>query len=51
MERVADIVKQHGHRPMSELVDVMYHSAADFGGSAPQQDDITIVVGKVNAPA
>ena len=43
MERVAGIVRDHSHLSMAELVNVMYHSAADFGGSAQQQDDITIV--------
>lgn len=43
MERVAALVRDHGHLPMTKLVDVMYRSAAAFGGSAPQRDDITIV--------
>ncbi len=43
MERVANILKQHCHLPMAELVDVMYEATVEFGGSAPQLDDITIV--------
>ena len=43
MDRVADLIREHGHLPMAELVNAMYHAARDFAGSAPQQDDVTIV--------
>jgi anti-sigma regulatory factor (Ser/Thr protein kinase) len=43
MERVLGVMNEHGHRPMEELVTAMYEAAGEFGGSAPQHDDITIV--------
>jgi anti-sigma regulatory factor (Ser/Thr protein kinase) len=43
MDRVASVLDAHSHLPMAELVDVMYQRAVEFGGSAPQLDDITIV--------
>jgi anti-sigma regulatory factor (Ser/Thr protein kinase) len=43
MERVAAIVREHGHLDMVDLVDTIYQAARAFGGRARQQDDITIV--------
>jgi anti-sigma regulatory factor (Ser/Thr protein kinase) len=43
MERVLEVMKEHSHRPMAELVNVLHKAAGEFGGSAPQRDDITIV--------
>ena len=43
MDRVVQVIKEHGHRPMAELVTAMYDAAGEFGGTAPQLDDITIV--------
>ena len=43
MDRVLEIMREHSHRPMAELVNLMYEAAGEFGGSAPQRDDITIV--------
>lgn len=44
MDRVATLVRKHGHRPMAELMEVIKDAALAFGGEAPQLDDITIVL-------
>jgi phosphoserine phosphatase len=41
---VAEIIRRHHHRPMSEVVDIMLRSVRDYGASSPQADDITIVL-------
>jgi sigma-B regulation protein RsbU (phosphoserine phosphatase) len=44
MQRVADIVRELQDRPMAELMETLKTEAQNFGGSAPQLDDITIVL-------
>jgi phosphoserine phosphatase len=44
MDRVAALVREFKDRPMQELMQSLRDAAADFGGSAPQLDDITIVL-------
>jgi len=44
MDRVADIVRGHRDRPMVEMMETLKAAAQSFGGSAPQLDDITIVL-------
>lgn len=41
---VADVVSRYHQKPMTELVSLMLAEARAFGGSAPQSDDITIVL-------
>jgi len=43
-ERVAEIMKQHHSSPMSELGQKLVDAAFEFGGDAPQADDITLVL-------
>jgi phosphoserine phosphatase len=43
-ERVAAIFREHHHLPMSRLSDLLIRAAMDFGGDAPQADDITLVL-------
>ena len=43
MKGVSAVLKEHNHLPMADLVNVLYEAATEFGGSAPQRDDITIV--------
>jgi sigma-B regulation protein RsbU (phosphoserine phosphatase) len=43
-DRVADIMRSHHTRPMAELCQVLVDAAKDFGGEAPQADDITLVL-------
>jgi sigma-B regulation protein RsbU (phosphoserine phosphatase) len=42
--RVADIVVRHHRLPMAELTDRLVKAAFEFGGEAPQADDITAVL-------
>jgi len=42
--RVAEIFKTHHQLPMAELTNRLIKSVQQFGGSAPQQDDITLVL-------
>jgi len=49
--RVAELVKKHQHRPMSELNSCFMAAIESFAGEAEQQDDITVVLVKRNAEA
>lgn len=43
-ERVAAVIRDHHHRPMQELAQMLLTAARQFGGTAAQADDITIVL-------
>jgi sigma-B regulation protein RsbU (phosphoserine phosphatase) len=43
-ERVAAVIREHHDRPMQELVEILLGAAQEFGGTAPQADDVTIVL-------
>jgi phosphoserine phosphatase len=45
-DRVAEIMRAHHQLPMSELTQRLVDAAKEFGGEAPQADDITIVLVK-----
>jgi phosphoserine phosphatase len=44
MDRVAALVRAHRDIPMEHLLLTLRDAAATFGGTAPQLDDITIVL-------
>ncbi len=44
MDRVADVMRKVQDQPMTELMETLKAAAENFGGSAPQLDDITIVL-------
>jgi phosphoserine phosphatase RsbU/P len=46
-ERLEALIHTHGDLPPSELIDLVLHNLADFMGAAPQHDDMTIVVLRV----
>jgi sigma-B regulation protein RsbU (phosphoserine phosphatase) len=50
LERTLNIVRANWARPAGEIVETLYQSARNFAQDAPQQDDITAVVLKVEAP-
>jgi sigma-B regulation protein RsbU (phosphoserine phosphatase) len=41
---VAEVVRRYNDRPMSELLTRLLEAVRDFGGTVPQEDDITIVL-------
>ena len=43
-EGVARVIRENLRKPMTEVVTTLLRSARKFGGSAPQADDITIVL-------
>jgi phosphoserine phosphatase len=43
-DRVADIMQQHDQWPMSDLGQKLVDAAFEFGGEAPQADDVTLVL-------
>jgi sigma-B regulation protein RsbU (phosphoserine phosphatase) len=49
IERTLDVLRANRHRPAGEIVETLYRSALNFAEGAPQQDDITAVVLKVQA--
>ena len=44
-----EVIKSHYDKPVREIVDQIHKAARDFAGSLPQEDDITIVVCRVEA--
>ncbi len=43
-DRVAGVFRAHHHLPMSALSQKLIQAVQDFGGGAPQEDDITLVL-------
>jgi serine phosphatase RsbU (regulator of sigma subunit) len=43
-ERVAETIRRHQDRPMTELAEQLLEAAREFGATAPQADDVTIVL-------
>ena len=43
-DRVAKVFRTHHHLPMAELTDNLIEVVKKFGGTAPQEDDITLVL-------
>jgi phosphoserine phosphatase len=43
-EGVARVIREHSDQPMTELVRTLLKATREFGGAAPQADDITIVL-------
>jgi serine phosphatase RsbU (regulator of sigma subunit) len=43
-DRVADVFRTNHDRSMSELGSTLVKAVMDFGGDAPQADDITLVL-------
>jgi sigma-B regulation protein RsbU (phosphoserine phosphatase) len=50
VERTLEVVKANRHRSAAEIVETLYRSVRSFAEDAPQQDDITMVIVKVEAP-
>jgi len=50
IERMLDVVRANRHRLAGEIVETLYRSARSFAQEGPQEDDITAVVLKVEAP-
>ena len=42
--RVGDLVREHQHEPMSELLKLIVQEVKRFAGEAPQHDDMTILL-------
>ena len=45
-----ELVEEHGHLPIGELRERILREIAAFVGSAPQHDDMTMILLKVDAP-
>ena len=43
-DRVAQVFRTHHRLPMAELGKILIKTVKDFGGTAPQEDDITLVL-------
>lgn len=43
-QRVAEIIQANHRLPMEQLIELLVKAAIDFGGEAPQADDITLVL-------
>jgi sigma-B regulation protein RsbU (phosphoserine phosphatase) len=50
-EQLAELVEEHGHLPIVELRERILREIAAFVGGAPQHDDMTMILLKVDAPA
>jgi sigma-B regulation protein RsbU (phosphoserine phosphatase) len=47
-ERALEIVREHRDKPAQQVVEEIYQAVRKFSGSAPQTDDVTAVIVKVN---
>jgi serine phosphatase RsbU (regulator of sigma subunit) len=43
-ERVGELIRENQNLPMSELAQLLFDEATEFGAHAPQADDITILL-------
>ena len=48
-ERVQEIVRAHGDRPMTDLMAMLFAAVDAFAKGAPQEDDMTAVLVKREA--
>jgi sigma-B regulation protein RsbU (phosphoserine phosphatase) len=46
--RACEVVARHRNDPARVIVDAMFDAVLEFRGSAPQADDMTVVVVRVN---
>jgi PAS domain S-box-containing protein len=46
IEKVFNVVRDHRHQSAREIVDALYLAVEDFTASAPQLDDLTVIVAK-----
>lgn len=46
-ERVLKVIQQNRHLPAAEIVETLRQTVTDFRGAAPQEDDLTAIVIKV----
>ena len=49
--QLAELVEEHGHLPIGELRERILREITAFVGGAPQHDDMTMILLKVDAPA
>jgi sigma-B regulation protein RsbU (phosphoserine phosphatase) len=49
--QLAELVEEHGHLPIAELRERILREITAFVGGAPQHDDMTMILLKVDAPA
>ena len=49
--RSAELVEEHAHLPFDELRERILREIAAFVGGAPQHDDMTMILLKVDEPA
>jgi len=49
--QLAELVEEHGHLPIGELRERILREIAAFVGGAPQHDDMTMILIKVDVPA
>ena len=49
--QLAELVEEHGHLPIGELRERILREIAAFVGGAPQHDDMTMILLKVDVPA
>ena len=45
-QRIAEVIRAHRNLPAAEIIDALMHAAKAHAGTAPQSDDMTIVVVK-----
>jgi PAS domain S-box-containing protein len=46
IEKVFQVVREHQHKPASEIIEALYQAVHSFIESAPQLDDLTVIVAK-----
>ena len=46
-EALRDLIRQHAHRPAAEITNAITDHLAKYRGEAPQKDDVTLIVIKI----
>jgi sigma-B regulation protein RsbU (phosphoserine phosphatase) len=47
IERILDVLRANRSKPSAEIIRALYKAARDFSSNAPQTDDITAIVIKI----
>jgi sigma-B regulation protein RsbU (phosphoserine phosphatase) len=48
--QLAELIEEHGHLPIGELRERILREIAAFVGAAPQHDDMTMILLRMDAP-
>jgi sigma-B regulation protein RsbU (phosphoserine phosphatase) len=50
-ERLVELIKEHRHKPLARITEIVAGAVADWIGTVEQPDDITIVLARCTSPS